>query len=367
MSAKETIEELKEKIEHYERLLEQFLQEGKKLIKVVAGPIEDAAITYFRGAGGELLRYAKENLMFNKEAEVLIGSEVVVRNNQIVAVVPVELMEKKAETTFKQIKWDEIGGIKSQVKEIKNAVELPLQNEKLYKEFGAKPIKGILLYGPPGCGKTLIGKAIASAVLNDAQGDGDCFIYVKGAELLSPYVGMAELAIGGLFKQARAYHKKTGKRAVIFIDEAEALLPARGSRVSSDVDTTIVPTFLSEMDGLEDGGPLMVLSTNLPRNIDEAILRDGRIDLRIEIKRPTQDDAEDIFDIHLNKVHSEKGLSKKASEMLFKSNHKEKVSGAMIEGIVKKATQQAITRSIEIKKKSSVKMEDLEIAIANLN
>ncbi len=361
----EVVQALESKVENYEKLLKEFLDSRKDLGVVLAGPIKEGGITYFRvelNGSSNLVKYAGKNSIFDKELVIEIGSEVVVIEGSIVGVIPNELKVKREKTDFKLIAWDQIGGLKSQLTEIQNAVELPLKNEKIYKEFGLTPLKGILLHGPPGCGKTLIGKAIASTVLNSNEGDSECFVYIKGAELLSPYVGQTEISIGNIFRSARDYFKRTGKRAVIFIDEAEAILPMRGSRKSSDVDATIVPTFLSEMDGLEDGNPLMILSTNLPDNLDEAVLRDGRIDLKIEIKRPTQEDAVDIFNIHLSKTkcdqkHLQK-LSMTASELLYSKGTK-KISGAMIETIVKKATQKAIIRSISLGKKSPIIEEDL--------
>lgn len=232
-------------------------------------------------------------------------------------------------------------------------VEMPLLHADLAKSYGIVPSKGMLLYGSPGCGKTLIAKAIASMILDDTSVDPRAFRYIKGAELLSMYVGQTEQAIGELFKSCREYTEETGQQAVIFIDEAEAILPARGSRRSSDVETTIVPTFLSEMDGFDGQNPFILLSTNLPNSIDEAILREGRIDVKIQVQRPTIEDSKEIFKIHLSKVKLADDIDKlceDASNALFESNLKAKVSGAMIQTVVNFSAKQALQRAISFPK-----------------
>ncbi len=365
------ISELSQKISKYEDMLEQILDETDKIIvQVSAGPFKREGKVFYRGnvgGGSMLLTYTEGASFLEKNVKPEIGDEVIVINGNIISVVPSELVSKKEAVKFKLIGWNQIGGLKSQLKEIRDAIELPLKHKKMYEEYGMTPLKGILLYGPPGCGKTIIGKAIASTVFDSEEVEAEAFNYIKGAEILSPMVGVAEQTISNMFKGARDYFSRTGKRAVVFIDEAEAILPRRGSRRSSDVDATIVPTFLSEMDGLEDGNPLIILSTNLPDNLDDAVIRDGRIDIKLEIKRPTQEDAIDIFEIHLGKTNCSekliKTLATEAALSLFNTDHKRNVSGAMIETLVKKATQKTIRRSIDSKKKQDVSIEDLKSVI----
>ena len=224
---------------------------------------------------------------------------------------------------------------------------------------------GLLLYGPPGCGKTLIAKAIASTILKEINVDADAFVYIKGAELLNMYVGATEERIINIFKNCRNYTKKTGKRSIIFIDEAEAILPARGSRQSSDVDKTIVPTFLSELDGFEGDNPFLMLSSNLPDSIDKAVLREGRIDLKIEIARPTESDSVDIFEIHLKKVKlvgEIKDLCVQSAKYLFEKQ--KEISGAKIATCVKMATHHAVNRYINDKNsEKGVTFVDIKKAI----
>lgn len=374
MDCKQAVDELKSKVKAYEGMLEQVLDEEEKFIcTITAGPLEENGKTFYRSKnqGQEiLLTLPKGKSFFKGSSSPKIGDEVVVINSAILSVVPAALTTQPELPEFKLINWNEIGGLKSQLDEIRTAVELPLKNRKLYEEYGMTPLKGILLYGPPGCGKTLIGKAIASTILESSNHDASSFVYIKGAELLNPLIGVTEQKVAELFRNARRYYKKHGKRAVVFIDEAEAILPRRGSRISSDVESTIVPTFLSEMDGLEEGNPLMVLSTNLPNSLDEAIVREGRIDLKLEIKRPTIEDAIDIFEIHLGKAkcanNTTKELAKQAVELLFTTDAKMKVSGAMIETIVKRATQKTIVKSIEAKQKLSITFDEIKEVILTL-
>lgn len=368
---------LKEKLEKYENILEKVLDKEPKMIaKIVAGPFKDEKGTTYQAeiGGNRLLVNYKNSVLFGKvrEEEIKIGVDVVLVNGAIVSILPETLRVIEKTPTFNLIKWDEIGGLKSQVQRIREAIELPMLHADLSKEIGLSPVKGALLYGPPGCGKTLIAKAIASTILNAECVDARAFVYVKGGELLNPYVGASEARIVAMFKECRDYTEKTGNRAVIFIDEAEAILPARGSRRSSDVDTTIVPTFLAEMDGFEGNNPFVLLSTNFPDQIDSAVLREGRIDIKIGISRPTQDDLNDIFLIHLKKVKcvdKKEALAKKASELIFANPEmKDRVSGSLAETVIKLSAQKALTRKIADKKSAiGIKTEDVTMAVASLN
>lgn len=339
----EIINNLKAQNAELTELLDQTLAEPKSIVKIVAGPFEEKDQQYYRATKGSdaLVVFLSKEPLFGVDPitdPIEPDTEVIVVGQTIMAIIPEELKVKIENPTFNLVDWDGIGGLKSQVADIRRAIEMPLNNAKLAEELGVQPIAGILLYGPPGTGKTLIAKAIANAVLGATVIDASAFKYLKGGEMLSKYVGEAENNIKKAFADCREYTRKTGKKAVMFIDEAEALLPTRGSRKSSDVETTIVPTFLSEMSGLEGDNPIVVLATNHKNAIDAAVIREGRIDIKIEIKRPTQSDALEIFEIHLKKVKlhdSITDLCEFASEALFTSPAKEKVSGAMIEAIAK--------------------------------
>lgn len=191
--------------------------------------------------------------------------------------------------------YADIGGLDSQIGLVRDAVELPFRYPDLYREYGLRPPRGILLYGPPGCGKTLIAKAVASS-LSDQYTDQDTyFISVKGPELLNKYVGETERQIRSIFDRARDLASRDVP-VVIFFDEIEALFRTRGSGISSDVETMIVPQLLAEMDGLESLDNVIVIgASNRADMIDPAVLRPGRFDVRVRIERPTRRQAQDIF------------------------------------------------------------------------
>jgi proteasome-associated ATPase len=199
------------------------------------------------------------------------------------------------------IEYADIGGLGSQIEAIRDAVELPFAHPDLYREHGLKAPKGILLYGPPGCGKTLIAKAVARSLATqaaDRQGLAEVrsyFLNIKGPELLNKYVGETERHIRLIFARAREKANE-GTPVVVFFDEMESLFRTRGSGVSSDVETTIVPQLLAEIDGVERLDNVIVIgASNREDMIDPAILRPGRLDVKIKIERPDAEAARDVF------------------------------------------------------------------------
>lgn len=200
------------------------------------------------------------------------------------------------------VSYADIGGLGTQIEHIRDAVELPFLHPELYREHGLKAPKGILLYGPPGCGKTLIAKAVAQSLASTAARNsstatgGSYFLNIKGPELLDKYVGESERQIRLIFARARE-KALDGGAVVVFFDEMDSLFRTRGSGVSSDVETTIVPQLLSELDGVEKLDNVIVIgASNREDMIDPAILRPGRLDVKIRIQRPDQAAATEIFE-----------------------------------------------------------------------
>jgi proteasome-associated ATPase len=222
--------------------------------------------------------------------------------------VPKSEVEELVLEEVPDIEYGSIGGLVSQIDQIRDAVELPYLYPDLFKEHQLKPPKGVLLYGPPGCGKTLIAKAVANSLAKKVAAktgqDGGTaaksyFLNIKGPELLNKYVGETERHIRLVFQRARE-KASGGTPVIVFFDEMDSLFRTRGSGVSSDVENTIVPQLLSEIDGVELLENVLVIgASNREDMIDPAILRPGRLDVKIKIERPDAESARDIFSKYL--------------------------------------------------------------------
>lgn len=233
------------------------------------------------------------------------------------------------------INYEDIGGLGDQINTIKDAVELPFLHPDLFKEYDLKPPKGILLYGPPGCGKTLIAKAVANSLakkVSEISGVGEgrsYFLNIKGPELLNKFVGETERQIRIIFQRAREKASE-GTPVIVFFDEMDSLFRTRGSGVSSDVENTIVPQLLSEIDGVESLENVIVIgASNREDMIDPAILRPGRLDVKIKIERPDAQAAIDIFGKYLTT-----DLPLSQVDLAEHGNDAQKTAAAMIQRVV---------------------------------
>lgn len=317
----------------------------------------------------ERVIYLRDDLLVDDSRPIKAGDKVLVDSTSAVALEYIfseesqdSLLEEVPDVTF-----DAIGGVDEAIEMIHDSVELPYKYPELFDNYELSAPKGILLYGPPGCGKTLIAKAIANSLAKN--GGTAQFMNVSGPELLTKWVGESERKIRDLFKRAREVASPESP-VVIFFDEMESMFRMRGSGRSSDMESTIVPTLLSELDGVEGLDNVLVIgATNRQDLIDPAVLRPGRLDIKIRLGRPDEvatssilgkylhdklpladsvdiiieKTVDHIFDQSEDKQFLELQYAKGDREILY---FKDFISGAMLENIVSRAKKSAVKRQI---------------------
>jgi proteasome-associated ATPase len=308
------------------------------------------------------------------------------RSGYVVEKLPKSEAEELVLEEVPDVDYDHIGGLGKEIEQVRDAVELPFLHPQLFAEHKLSPPKGVLLYGPPGCGKTMIAKAVANSIakkLGHLTGKEvrSFFLHVKGPELLNKYVGESERQVREVFKKAKE-RAADGHPVIVFFDEMDALFRTRGSGISSDVESTIVPQFLSEIDGVERLRNVIVIgASNRQDLIDPAVLRAGRLDVKIKISRPDMIAAREIFGKYVTPdlPYAQEELDRHGSdrralvdrilgttvdgmyatseenkflEVTYANGEKEMLyfkdfaSGALIEGIVSRAKKYAIKRVI---------------------
>ncbi|MFC4785063.1 proteasome ATPase [Nocardioides sp. MAHUQ-72] len=271
-------------------MFKELLADGDRAL-VIANADEERVVRLAEPLRGETIR-AGDSLLLDSRAGYVYEK------------VPKSEVEELVLEEVPDIAYESIGGLGNQIEQIRDAVELPYLHPDLFKEHQLKPPKGVLLYGPPGCGKTLIAKAVANSLAKKVaaktgQEGKSYFLNIKGPELLNKYVGETERHIRLVFQRARE-KASGGTPVIVFFDEMDSLFRTRGSGVSSDVENTIVPQLLSEIDGVELLENVLVIgASNREDMIDPAILRPGRLDVKIKIERPDAESARDIFSKYL--------------------------------------------------------------------
>jgi proteasome-associated ATPase len=354
-------------------ILKELLEDQRRVL--VVGRADEERVCELAGfLVGQKLR-AGDHLLFDT------------RSGLVVERLPRPEVEELVLEEVPDVSYTDVGGLDSQIEEIRDAVELPYLYADLFLEHELQPPKGILLYGPPGCGKTLIAKAVANSLATRVAektknvSARSYFLNIKGPELLNKYVGETERQIRLIFQRAREKSEE-GVPVIVFFDEMDSLFRTRGTGISSDIESTIVPQLLAEIDGVESLKNVIVIgASNREDLIDPAILRPGRLDVKIKIERPDEDSAQQIFRQYLTvglpiadtEIQTHATPDAAVTEMIaaavehmyrdadenrflevtYQNGDKEVLyfkdfaSGAMIENIVRRAKKLSIKRQID--------------------
>jgi len=310
------------------------------------------------------------------------------RSGYVIEKLPKSEAEELVLEEVPDVDYDNIGGLQRELEQVRDAVELPFLHPHLFAEYKLSAPKGVLLYGPPGCGKTLIAKAVANSIakkLGHLEGKQirSYFLHVKGPELLNKYVGESERQVREVFKKAKE-RAEEGHPVIVFFDEMDALFRTRGTGISSDIESTIVPQFLSEIDGVESLRNVIVIgASNRQDLIDPAVLRAGRLDVKVKVGRPDVAAARDIFSkyVSIDRKALVERLTTLTVDTMYASTEENKfievtyangekeilyfkdfASGALIEGIVSRAKKFAVKRAIA-KEGTGLRGDDLVRAI----
>jgi proteasome-associated ATPase len=358
-------------------MLKELLEDGERAL-CIANADEERVVRLADSLKDQAIR-AGDSLLYDG------------RSGYVYERIPKSEVEELVLEEVPDIAYESIGGLRGQIDQIRDAVELPYLHPDMFQEHKLKPPKGVLLYGPPGCGKTLIAKAVANSLAKKVatktgQEGKSYFLNIKGPELLNKYVGETERHIRLVFQRARE-KASSGCPVIVFFDEMDSLFRTRGSGVSSDVENTIVPQLLSEIDGVETLENVLVIgASNREDMIDPAILRPGRLDVKIKIERPDAESARDIFSKYLTAdlpLHADDvsefggdreacvaGMIQRTVERMYTESEENRFlevtyangdkevlyfkdfnSGAMIQNIVDRAKKMAIKDLLELDQK----------------
>ena len=382
-------------------------------ILMLAEAMEDGRLRFEQEMGRQSLILHRSSDLVG--ADLKAGDEIRIDPSHRIAIE--KLGDRKASKhvldEVPKVTWEQIGGQSAAIAAIRKAIEYPLLHAETFEQFKFSQPKGFLLYGPPGCGKTLIGQAAAgslSKLVSESKSDaakgtdqrqpvtGGAFLHIKGPEILNMWLGESERMVRDLFAQARA-RRKEGALPFIFIDEAESILGTRRAMRSFNISNTLVPMFCSEMDGIESlRDVVIILASNRPDLIDPAVLRPGRIDRKIKVSRPDRGAAAEILKVYLTEelpvdpsIVADRGgekskafgsLVEEVIDAIFKRVDGSRllsirlrsgqtkvlyrgdlVSGAILSSIVQRAKEQAIDRTIQVGKPAGLVAQDLLDAV----